>query len=90
MPAFAEGVGVELDETKGHEQKIVNDFFRSYVDPMYKNPMNTVRLNSNIRMSIGVLSLNAVMLSGPSQGVPFWTEVRLKRVYSRYCLSNPC
>ena len=30
---------------KSHEQEIVNDFFRNYVDSMFKNPMNVVRLN---------------------------------------------
>ena len=59
-----------------HEQKIVNDFFRSYVNPMYKNPMNVVRLNSEHteehRRAI-FECCNALL----SHGIPFWTEVRL-------------
>jgi len=62
---------------ESHEQKIVNDFFRSYVNPMYKNPMNTVRLNSehtdDHRRTI-FECCNALLAAG----VPFWTEVRLK------------
>ena len=62
---------------KSHEQEIVNDFFRNYVDSMFKNPMNVVRLNpghtEEHRRAI-FECCNALM----SAGVPFWTEVRLK------------
>jgi len=62
---------------ESHEQKVVNDFFRSYVDRMYKNPMNTVRLNSEHtdehRRAI-FECCNALL----AEGIPFWTEVRMK------------
>ena len=59
------------------DQRIVNDFMREYVDRSYKVPMNAVRLSAehtdaHRRMIFEVC--NYLL----SQGIPFYTEVRLK------------
>jgi len=59
------------------EQRIVNDFMREHVDHSYKVPMNAVRLSAehtdaHRRMIFEVC--NYLL----SQGIPFFTEVRLK------------
>ena len=57
------------------EQKVVNNFFREYVDPNFKTVMNAVRLSAEHtdahRRAI-FECCNALIKSG----VPFWTEVR--------------
>ena len=60
-----------------HEQAIVNDFMRDYVDRSFKTPMNAVRLNVDHtdahRRTIFEVC-NALL----SHNIPFFTEVRLK------------
>ena len=58
------------------EQKVINTFFRRYVDRSYKNPQNAVRLNSEHTDSHR-RTIFEVCNSLLSMGVPFWTEVRL-------------
>lgn len=58
------------------EQKEVNDFFRNFVNPAYKNPMNCVRLNVDHTDSHRkrIFDVCNVLLK---HRIPFWTEVRL-------------
>ena len=58
------------------EQEVVNDFFRSYVDGSFKNPMICVRLNKahTDHHTRAIFEVCNYLLS---QGIPFWTEVRL-------------
>ena len=60
-----------------HEQAMVNDFMRDYVDRSFKTPMNAVRLNVDHtdahRRTIFEVC-NALL----SHNIPFFTEVRLK------------
>ena len=59
------------------DQKVVNTFFREHVDRAYKNPMNSIRLNSEHtkahRERICEVCNHLI-----ESGIPFWTEVRLK------------
>jgi hypothetical protein len=59
------------------DQKIVNAFFREHVDRSYKNPMNSIRLNSEHTKAHRerICEVCNHLIEG---GVPFWTEVRLK------------
>ena len=58
------------------DQKIVNSFFREHVDRGYKNPMNSIRLNSEHtkehRERICEVCNHLI-----ENKIPFWTEVRL-------------
>ena len=59
-----------------HDQALVNSFFRNFVNGSYKNPMNTVRLNKEHtdEHRRQIFEVCNYLLT---QGIPFWTEVRL-------------
>ena len=59
------------------DQKIVNSFFREHVDRAYKNPMNSIRLNSEHTKEHREMICEICNLLIDNK-IPFWTEVRLK------------
>ena len=59
------------------DQKIVNSFFREHVDRAYKNPMNSIRLNSE-HTKAHRERICEVCNCLIENKIPFWTEVRLK------------
>ena len=59
------------------DQKIINDFFRNYVDKGFKYVQNSVKLNpqhTDAHRRTTFEACNVLV----QNGIPFWTEVRLK------------
>ena len=59
------------------EQKIINDFFRKYVDSGFKTTKNSIKLNPG-HTEAHKRRIFDVCNTLLNHGIPFWTEVRLK------------
>tara|TARA_B100000287_G_scaffold406182_1_gene430412 strand:+ start:3559 stop:3927 length:369 start_codon:yes stop_codon:yes gene_type:complete len=59
------------------EQEIINDFFRKYVDRGFKTTINAVKLNPG-HTEEHKRTIFEACNSLLNNGIPFWTEVRLK------------
>ena len=59
------------------DQKIINDFFRQYVDRGFKTTVNSVKLNPT-HTEVHKRTIFEACNSLLNNGINFWTEVRLK------------
>jgi len=62
---------------KAKEQKVVNDWWRSHGDPMFKPDWNKIKLSSanTYEHNLRVCEICCVLIA---EGIPFVTEARLK------------